>query len=139
MQDRIPAGNGTDNILRFNIPDNVDTIGELIAYMKAGAEADIAASDTATVDGTPISKQTLLSAEAAHRVLGMDSNEATPSMALLALTPIKFSMLIDVSDSQQDATSGGYIANIPVPALTPHLLAQYYALIGSILPGAKGA
>jgi hypothetical protein len=86
MQDRIRKNDKTDNTLGFVIPSNVDTIQELIALMQTGITADISANpDGATVQGTPLNKQTLLDAATAAKIFGADSVGATVSAALSAL------------------------------------------------------
>jgi hypothetical protein len=84
MQDRVKLGDGSDNILTFaDIPANINTVPLLCAYLEAGAPADISASDTATVAGTPLNKATLLK-DATAEALGLDSS-AVPDDAFNAL------------------------------------------------------
>jgi hypothetical protein len=85
LQDRVKLGNGTDVTIKFgDIPSNIDTLGELLAYFEAGATADIEASDTATVAGTPLNKATLLDDDTAE-VLELSGDDATPNKAFKAI------------------------------------------------------
>jgi hypothetical protein len=93
MQDRVKAGNGTDTTITFGaIPSNVDTVLELIAYLVGGAPADITASDTAPVSGTPINKASLLK-DATATLAGLTPETATPDDVLALLLDPKIQFL----------------------------------------------
>lgn len=82
MEDRVRQGDGTDVTLRFgDIPSSINTLALLIAYLESGAPADITASDTATVAGTPINKATMLDDDTAES-LGLEGEDATVNNAL---------------------------------------------------------
>jgi hypothetical protein len=97
MEDRARKNDGTDNILKFNIPSNVDSIMTLIDYFRSGAYADITASNTAPVPGTSINKATQLSAETAVKLFGADSPDVTVNDALKALDPASYDITVSTS------------------------------------------
>jgi hypothetical protein len=87
LEDRVRAGDGSDNIVQFKFQGSAPTtVAQLVAQMQDGTlAADITASDTAIVSGTPINKETLLSEDTAAVIFGEDSTNATVDGALNAL------------------------------------------------------
>lgn len=60
--DRQPLNNGKNNICRFNIPDGISSVAQLIALLKNGIYGDIFSNNAtgsnagAAVQGTPVNK-----------------------------------------------------------------------------------
>ena len=90
MQDRQRQGSSRDLIQTFDIPPEIETLESLVTLFRSGVGSDPTYNNNvedggATVSGTPINKETLLSTETAEEILGEDSPDATVDKALMQI------------------------------------------------------